>query len=158
GSTPTRLVTALVTLVVAGTSYGLTGYGGASDAHSDVAMMRSGGRPFTVDAQTLYTKLSDADASASAEFVATGAQQGALRTQHDAEMPAAAASLTKAIAESPPMSPDIEPLVADLSRYQGMVMAARLRNPTVHTAEATSPAAASRWMRNTLLPAAQDVY
>lgn len=157
-STPTRLTVALGILIALDIGYGAVAASGASQANSDVATMRGGASSSIMDAQTLYTKLSDADASASAGFVATGTQETLLSTRYNQDISAVAASLTNVIAGSPPPSADPKHLVDKLAIYHGMVVAARLPNPTVVTAEATSPRAASRYLRNTLLPSAQRIY
>src|SRR5262245_54315650 len=141
-STPIRLSVALGILITLDIGYGVLAFSGASHANSDVTTMRAGGSPFTIDAQTLYTELSDADANASAGFVAaaaqpgvvaTGAQETAMRKLYDSNISAAAGSLSTVIAGSHPPSQDMERLVADLPIYHGMVVAARLSNPTTPT-------------------------
>ncbi|HEU0239719.1 MAG TPA: hypothetical protein VFR11_10640 [Micromonosporaceae bacterium] len=157
-STPTRLTGAFVILLALDVGYGALALGGASHANSDIATMRASGSSSIMDAQTLYTELSDADASASAGFLATGSQVAPLHTRYGNDILRAAASLTNVIAASPPPSADSKRLIANLAIYHGMVTAAQVRNPTVVTAEATSAQAASRELRNTLLPSAQGVY
>src|SRR5262245_62152244 len=114
-STPTRLTVALGILIALDIGYGAVAASGASQANSDVATMRGGASSSIMDAQTLYTKLSDADASASAGFVATGTQETLLSTRYNQDISAVAASLTNVIAGSPPPSADPKHLVDKLA-------------------------------------------
>jgi hypothetical protein len=130
--------------------------GHASAAGSVVAVSE----PLSVDAQQVYRLLSDADATAAAEFLSGGLDPLRLRTRYQADIAQAARRLEAATAAGGQSAagPRLAALSAGLPVYAGLVETARADNLMGLPVGSAFLRQASALMRATLLPAAADLY
>ncbi|HEY7174577.1 MAG TPA: hypothetical protein VH442_06645 [Micromonosporaceae bacterium] len=157
-STPGRLTAAIAVLLVLGIAYGITAFTGSINATNDVSSIRHTSGPLTVEAQSLYRALSDADATASAEFLSAGDQSDQLRSRYLADIAGASTSLAAVTAGSERPTAAMNTLATELPVYGGLVEAARANNRLGYPVGAAYLREASGLMRQTLLPAANTVY
>jgi hypothetical protein len=157
-STPGRLTAAMILLLVLGIADGVTAFTGAAAAGSHVTNVRQSSGPRTVDAQSLYRELSDADATAAAAFLAAGAEPAPVRSRYLNDIAAAGAYLSQVTAGVTRPSNALRTLATELPVYTGLVETARADNLLGYPVGAAYLREASGLMRDTLLPAANDVY
>lgn len=114
--------------------------------------------PLSVGAQELYRSLSDADATASDAFLANGAEPAVLRQRYLDDIARATSALTVALAEADQEDAARLAVLADqLPVYTGLVETARSYNRLGVPLGAAYLREASGLMRQTLLPAADQV-
>jgi hypothetical protein len=157
-STPGRLTAAIAVLLVLGIAYGITAFTGSINATNDVSSIRHTSGPLTVEAQSLYRALSDADATASAEFLSAGDQSDQLRSRYLVDIAGAGSSLAAVTAGSERPTAAMNTLATELPVYGGLVETARANNRLGFPVGAAYLREASGLMRQTLLPAADSVY
>jgi hypothetical protein len=117
--------------------------------------------PLLVDAQNVYTSLSDADSTAAGAFLAGSSASQELRDRYETDLAAAAGSLVRAAQQVGPSSQlgrSIQTLSVDLPIYSGLVEMARANNLQGFPVGAAYLGEASNLMRTALLPAASDLY
>jgi tetrahydromethanopterin S-methyltransferase subunit G len=156
----TLLTAALVlvsVLVGVLTAIGVRGRAAALDDLTE----RSG--PLSVAAQEIYRALSDADATATSAFLASGAEPAELRARYVDDIAQAEAALAVAVAAREPadVSDQDSPLAVlsgRLSVYTGLVETARANNLQGFPVGAAYQQEASNLMRTELLPAAEELY
>jgi hypothetical protein len=114
--------------------------------------------PLSVGAQELYRSLSDADATASNAFLANGAEPAALRQRYLDDIARATKALTVALGDADEGDAARLGVLADqLPVYTGLVETARSYNRLGVPLGAAYLREASGLMRQTLLPAADEV-
>lgn len=121
--------------------------------------------PLSVHALDIYRSLSDADASAATAFLANGVEPAALRTRYQNDIARAGSALSLALrATDNESDPDrrsearLRLLTTQLPVYTGLVETARAYNRQQLPLGAAYFREASGLMRDTLLPAAQDLF
>lgn len=116
--------------------------------------------PLAVAAQDLYRALSDADATAASAFLSGGLEPADQRSRYEVDIATAAAALsrvTAGVTERAAISAAGR-IAAQLPVYTGLVETARTLNRQGLPLGAAYLREASGLMRQTLLPAAQEVY
>ena len=115
--------------------------------------------PLSVDAQDLYRSLSDADATAANAFLTNGVEPAALRQRYLDDLARATAALTVALREADDEDAARLGVLSDqLPIYTGLVETARSYNRQGVPLGAAYLREASGLMRQTLLPAAQELF
>jgi hypothetical protein len=161
GTSPGRLRLRLGTLIILGLLTGLVAGVAGVAARSGTADLGSRAQPLLVEAETIYTKLADADATATQAFLAGGLEPVELTRRYDDDLNQATAALTSAARRTPEAGAAgdaIRTLSAGIAEYAGLVATARAENRQGLPVGASYLAAASRLNRDTLLPQAQALF
>ena len=123
--------------------------------------VRHQAEPLLVDADTLYSSLANADATATNTFLEAGLEPPARRQAYLSDLATAAAQLT-AVAEQAGTSPEVTRALGvinkDLPLYSGMVEASRADNLLGYPVGAAYLNEASTMMETAILPAAGQLY
>jgi hypothetical protein len=142
------LAAALVSLVTGSARSDAVGAGGARIAG------------LATDANQLYRSLNEADAMASSGFVSGGAESPTVRARYDDHLARASDRLVHAASLLPPGGRDtasIDVIASRLPRYAAMVETARTLGSAGSPLAQDSLGDASRLMRATILPAADEL-
>ena len=160
GTAPARLWLALVALVALSIAWGVAAARAVSQRASAAGSVAATSEPLSVDAQRIYSALSDADATAAAAFLSGGLEPLAARQRYAADVARAATSLAAATgtAGQVPARARLAILSRNLPVYAGLVETARADNRLGLPVGAAYLRQASGLMRTTLLPAARTVY
>jgi hypothetical protein len=161
-TTPGRLRLLMAGLVLLSCAWGalaaLTAAGYASAASSVVATRE----PLSLDAQRLYSRLSDANDAAATAFLTGGIEPAATRQRYLTDISAAGAGIEGATASggagSGAAAADLSVLAEDLPAYSGEIETARADNRLGLPLGASYLREASGLMRGTLLAKAQNLY
>ena len=153
-TTPGRLQLYLIGLLVLGLLTGVSAVVGVVSRSGDIDAVAHGSGPLAVQAQQLYRSLSDADATAAAAFLTSGAEPPELRQRYLDDVAEASAAL----AAGATSGADVGQLAAALPVYTGLVETARTLNRLNNPLGAAYLREASALMRGTLLPAADELY
>jgi hypothetical protein len=153
-STPGRLTSLMVLLVVLGLAAGLAAVMGTVQRGALIDGVRTRSGPLTVQAQQLYRSLSDADATAANAFLSNGVEPKALRDRYQSDIAAASNALAAAAAASESDRSAVATITAQLPVYTGLVETARSYNRLNLPLGAAYLREASGVMRQNLLPAA----
>lgn len=159
-ATPDRLRRAGAVLVVGCLLFGVVSL--VSGAARTDAVRDGGGRiaALTVDAAELYRSLADADAMATSGYVSGGIEPAAVRARYDEDIARAADRMVQAAAKLPEDDPAAKPVAtisAQLPVYSGLVETARTLNRQGLPLGQSYLDSASRLMRQTVLPAAEEL-
>jgi len=123
--------------------------------------VRHQAEPLLVDADTLYSSLANADATATNTFLEAGLEPPARRQAYLSDLATAAAQLT-AVAGQAGTSPEVTRALGiinkDLPLYSGMVEASRADNLLGYPVGAAYLNEASTMMETAILPAAGQLY
>jgi hypothetical protein len=165
-STPGRLTTIMLGLIAIAITFGAVGVYGVVQRNGRVDSVRSSSGPLTVQAQELYRSLSDADATAAAAFLSSGAEPPALRDRYADDIAAASATLVKLSAGVNGSSAtggaktvqELSGISAELPVYTGLIETARANNRLGYPVGAAYLREASSLMRGTLLQDAASLY
>jgi hypothetical protein len=176
-TTPGRLWLLLVTLVILSLVWGVVSALTADQHASAAADVVAVSEPLSLDAEQIYQSLSDADATAANAFLSGGLAPAAARQRYDADIAQAAIHIEAASAlmgasaarTGLPSHPrnqaagsatgdDLATLSAGLPVYTGEVETARADNRLGLPLGAAYLREASELLRETLLPAASDIY
>jgi hypothetical protein len=157
-TTPGWLSMAMVTLSVLGVVAGVAAAVGAGQRSSLVDDVRARRGPLAVQAQLLYRSLSDADATAAAAFLSSGAEPPALRTRYLNDIAGASAALAAVGSAGETDGAAVAALTASLPTYTSLVETARTYNRLNLPLGAAYLREASGLMRESLLPAASRLY
>lgn len=123
---------------------------------ADVAEVKA---PISVDAQTLYRSLADADATAATAFLSTGGESAELRARYLDDVAQAGAALTIALRDADDGEADRLRVVAgQLTVYTGLVETARANQRYGVPLGGAYLREASGLMQQTILPAAAGVF
>jgi hypothetical protein len=154
GTLQSLLVLLIVLAVVAGGAVALA----ARSAASGTAEVGQRIEPLLVDAESIYSSLADADATAAQAFLAGGLEPPALTRRYTEDLRRANTALTEAARRAPDgggTAHTIGILSAGVSQYAGLVATARANNRQGYPVGASYLSAASRLNRDTLLPQAR---
>jgi hypothetical protein len=158
--TPGRLGLMMAGLVVLGLVAGGAGVLSVRDRSDLVKRVTATSGPLAVAAQDLYRALSDADATAASAFLSGGLEPAAQRSRYESDVATASAALTRVAAgvtEGAGVAA-VGRVAAQLPVYTGLVETARTLNRQGRPLGAAYLREASGLMRQTLLPAAEEVY
>jgi hypothetical protein len=159
-STPAKLRFLLVGLLVMTAVWGVveswTVAARAADANNIVFVSE----PLTLDAQQIYRSLSDADATAAAAFLSGGIEPQSLRERYLSDIGHAAQLLSTATAAAGNSRAEapLATMTVGLPYYTGLIETARANNRLGFPLGAAYLRQASAFMRQTMLPAARDLY
>jgi hypothetical protein len=161
-TTPGRLWLVLVGLVLLSLAWGALAAFTATKYASAASSVVTTREPLSLDAQRIYAKLSDANDAATTAFLTGGIEPAAVRQRYLADIAAASSAIDNATAQvgSDPgnAARDLATLAADLPAYTQEVGTADADNRLALPLGAAYLREASGLMRNTLLPAAKDLY
>ena len=178
-TTPARLRLLLVVLVLLSLAWGVLAALTADQHASAAADVVAVSEPLSLDAEQIYTSLSDADATAANAFLAGGLEPAKARQRYQADITQAAirieaasalvgssaartqlpGHLTKqASAAGTAVGDDLAILSGQLPAYTDEVGTARADNRLGLPLGAAYLREASGLLRGTLLPAASDIY
>jgi hypothetical protein len=117
--------------------------------------------PLLGHAVTLYTKLSDANATATATFATGGSEPPAARAHYLADLRSASdalTALTRGVGRSSEASGAVRTITEQLPVYTGLIETARVNNRGGHPVGAAYLRQASGLLTGTILPAADGLY
>ena len=118
--------------------------------------------PLSLDAQQIYSRLSDANDAAATAFLTGGLEPAATRQRYLADIAAASSGIENATAQggagTGAAASDLSTLAQGLPTYAGEIETARADNRLGLPLGAAYLREASTLMRLTLLPAAQQLY
>jgi hypothetical protein len=163
-TTPVRLRLLLAILIVGTLGWGALAaavVGTQAGAASDVV---TSAEPLSRDAQQMYEKLADADITVSTGFLQGNGDQGAMvsdQERYDSDLATATADLRAITTEStgdPAVSASLLTLNQDLPVYSRYVADGQTYDSVGLLAGASYTEVSSEEMRETLLPAAAQVY
>src|SRR5690349_9690500 len=178
-TTPARLRLLLALLILLSLAWGVLAALTADQHASAAADVVAVSEPLSLDAEQIYTSLSDADATAANAFLAGGLEPAKARQRYQADITQAAirieaasalvgssaartqlpGHLTKqAPAAGAAVGDDLAILSGQLPAYTDEVGTARADNRLGLPLGAAYLREASRLLRDTLLPAASDIY
>lgn len=160
-TTPGRLELIAVAVVLGAVAFALIG--GAAERSLDRAAQAAGKatEPLLVQAVSLYTSLSDANATATTTFLTGGLEPPARRARYLDDLTAASAALSTLTRElgSSASAPTAVTTIADqLPVYAGLVESARANNRQGFPVGAAYLRQSSQLLSTQLLPAAGELY
>ncbi len=178
-TTPARLRLLLVVMVLLSLAWGVLAALTADQHASAAADVVAVSEPLSLDAEQIYTSLSDADATAANAFLAGGLEPAAARQRYQADIAQAAIRIEAASAlvgssaartqmpghlakqtstAGSAVGDDLATLSGQLPVYTDEVGTARADNRLGLPLGAAYLREASALLRGTLLPAASDIY
>jgi hypothetical protein len=178
-ATPTRLGLLLAVLIVFSLAWGVLAGLTASQHASAAGQVVAVSEPLSLDAEQIYTSLSDAGATAASAFLAGGLEPAAARQRYQGDITQAAIKIEAASAlvgssaartqlpgqlarktasASTAIGDDLAILSGQLPAYADEVGTARADNRLGLPLGAAYLREASTLLRGTLLPAASDIY
>lgn len=178
-TTPTRLGLLLAVLIVFSLAWGALAALTASQHSSAAADVVAVNEPLSLDAEQIYTSLSDADATAASAFLAGGLEPAKARQRYQADITQAAIKIEAAsalvgssaartqlpgqlakrtAAADAAIGDDLAILSGQLPAYADEVGTARADNRLGLPLGAAYLREASELLRTRLLPAASDIY
>jgi hypothetical protein len=158
-STPDLYRLVVACLVVLGLGAGVAGLVTERCRSSRMADIVDVSGPLSVVAQDLYRSLSDADATAASAFLANGVEPAALRQRYLDDIARASSGVTVALRDADDENAKRLGVIGDqLSVYTGLVETARSYNRLGVPLGGAYLREASGLMRQTLLPAAQELF
>jgi hypothetical protein len=161
-TTPGRLWLVLIGLVLLSLAWGALAAFTATRYASAASSVVTTREPLSLDAQRIYAKLSDANDAATTAFLTGGIEPAAARQRYLSDISAASSAIEKATAQvgsgTGNAARDLATLAADLPAYTQEVGTADADNRLALPLGAAYLREASGLMRNTLLPAAKDLY
>jgi len=117
--------------------------------------------PLLVDAQMVYTALSDADTTAAGGLLSGPVEPGWLRSRYQLDLATAAAAVTDAAergGQTTAVSTALRGLSVGIPFYAGLVERAQTNNRLGYPVAAAYQAEASNFLRTSLLPAANVLF
>ena len=178
-TTPTRLGLLLAVLIVFSLAWGVLAGLTASQHAAAAADVVAVSEPLSLDAEQIYTSLSDAGATAASAFLAGGLEPAKARQRYQADITQAAIKIEaasalvgssaartqlpgrlakQAAAADAAIGDDLAILSGQLPAYADEVGTARADNRVGLPLGAAYLREASTLLRGTLLPAASDIY
>jgi hypothetical protein len=162
-TTPRRLGLLLALLVLLSVAWGVLAALTADQHASAAADVVAVSEPLSLDAEQIYTSLSDADATAANAFLVGGLEPAAARQRYQADITQAAiriqaASALAEVTGGSAVGDDLATLSGQLPVYTDEVGTARADNRLGLPLGAAYLREASALLRGTLLPAAGDIY
>ena len=159
-TTPGRLQLIMTGLIVLALAVGVTTGFTAQSAAGGTGDLGSRTQPLLLEAETIYSALADADATAAQAFLAGGLEPRALTERYDADLDRAATALTSAARRTPddgPTAKAVGGLSAGLAEYASLIATARANNRQGLPVGASYLSTASLMNRNELQPQAQTL-
>ena len=160
-TTPGRLLLISVVLVVLALAAGATAGLAANSAADGTADLGNRIQPLLVEAETVYTALADADATAAQAFLAGGLEPVGLTERYDADLARATEALASAARRTPadgPTADAVAALASGISEYAGLVATARANNRQGLPVGASYLSVASALNRDELQPQAKTLF
>jgi hypothetical protein len=160
-TTPGRLVLASVLVVIAALACGAVAVSAVRSRTRAAAAVRSQTEPLLVQAVTLYTALSDANATATTTFLTGGLEPPARRVHYLVDLRVASdalAALTRDVGTAPSPRAAVLTITEQLPVYAGLVESARADNRQGFPVGASYLRQASGLLTGTMLPAADRLY
>ena len=160
-TTPGRLLLVSILTVAGAICFGAIATIAEHSRSQAAGAARHRTEPLLVQAVTLYTKLSDANATVTATFVTGGPEPPASRARYDRDLRSASdavAALTQEVGASAQANRAIRTIIERLPVYAGRVDAARANNRQGLPVGAAYLRAASALLGGTILPAADRLY
>jgi hypothetical protein len=158
--TPGRLILITAGLLVLGLAAGAAGVTSVRQRTDLIDGVAASNGTLAVAAQELYRALSDADATVANAFLLGGAEPAPLRERYQSDVTAASAALVRLAGgvTDGPGAAAVEQIAAYLPVYTGLVETARSLNRQGLPIGSAYLREASGLLRQTLLPAAHDLY
>ena len=160
-TTPGRLAMIALLVIAAAVCFGAIATAAErSRAHAAQAV-RSETEPLLVQAATMYTALSDANATVTATFLKGGLEPPALRARYLEDLRVASrslATLTREVGGSSDARAAVGTIGEQLPAYSGLVETARANNRQGLPVGAAYLRAASKLLTGTILPQADRLY
>jgi hypothetical protein len=160
-TSPGRLQLLLAVLLALTTLTGLVAGLAARSATTGTADLRDRAQPLLAEAETVWSSLADADATAAQAFITGGLEPPALTRRYDEKLAAAATALTSAARRVPEDSEGAEAIRVisiGLGDYTALVATARALNRQGKPVGASYLSTASQLNRETLQPQAQALF
>jgi hypothetical protein len=161
-TTPGRLRLLLAGLVLLSLAWGALATFTAVQYASATSGVVTAREPLSLDAQRIYSKLSDANDAATTAFLSGGIEPAAARQRYLADIAAAGAGIENATAQGEAgtagAAADLSTLAGQLPAYSGEIQTARADNRLGLPLGAAYLREASALMRNTLLVNSKDLY
>jgi len=158
---PGRLTVIGVGLVVLALLTGVVGTIAVQDRKDTINDLIDRREPLTAASQEVYRSLSDADATSANAFLVIGTEPPELRSRYDLDIARAGAALAKAASDSEGVADaadKVNIIARGLPVYTGLIERARTNNRQGYPVGASYLREASTLMRQTILPAASDLY
>ena len=160
-TTPGRLTLICVLLIIGALCFGAVASSAERSRERSAQAVGSAAEPLLVQAATLYTTLSDANATATTTFLRGGLEPAARHAHYLQDLrsaSAALATLTRDVGSSTQTSSAVRTLAVQLPVYAGLVEAARANNRQGFPVGAAYLRQASELLTATILPAANRLY
>jgi hypothetical protein len=161
-TTPGRIRLLLGALVLLSLAWGGLAAFTASQYASATSSVVTVREPLSLDAQQIYSRLSDANDAATTAFLTVGLEPAATRQRYLADIAAASSGIENATAQAGAgtgaAARDLTALAQGLPTYAGEIETARADNRLGLPLGAAYLREASALMRGTLLVKAQDLY
>jgi hypothetical protein len=157
GTTPGRLRTMLALLILATLAWGALATFTVAQHASAAGDVVAANEPLTLDAQQIWSSLSDADDQAATAILAGGVEPATVRARYASDIKTAKIAIEDAAARGGPKD-DLQTLSVGLSDYEADVATALADNRLGYPVGAAYLRAASGAMRAHLLPAANHLY
>lgn len=154
-----RLLGAVIVLLLL--TFGLVASWQLSSRSADTKSVISASQPLSADAALIYRSLADANTTAASGFLAGGNESDEVRDRYQEDIRTAAERITKAAATSKGSqraNTQLEILNRQLPVYTGLVESARANNRQGLPVGGAYLRHADEQMRETLLPAASELY
>ncbi|GIE74519.1 hypothetical protein Aph02nite_04690 [Actinoplanes philippinensis] len=160
-TSPGRLQLLLAVLLVLTALTGLVTGLTAASAATGTGDLRDRAQPLLAEAETVWSSLADADATAAQAFITGGLEPPKLTDRYNEKLADAAAALTSAARRVPEGSAGAEAIrsiTTGLSDYTALVATARALNRQGKPVGASYLSTASQLNRDTLQPQAQALF
>jgi hypothetical protein len=160
-TTPGRLVLTSVLVVVGAAMFGIVATGAEQSRERAVRAARTDTEPLLAHALTLYTALSDANATVATGLLAGGLEPRSARLRYLTDLrqaTGALTALTRGTGTSGPTPIALRTIADQLPSYSGLVETARANNRQNFPIGAAYLRQAAALMTGTMLPAADRLY
>lgn len=160
-SSPGRLQLTLAVLLTLGLLTGLVTGLTAAAAAAGTDDLGGRAQPLLVEAETIYSRLADADTTAAQAFLAGGLEPATLTARYEEDLKQVNEALTAAARRTPEDSPSaaaIRTLSSGVTDYAARVASARANNRQGLPVGASYLSSASALNRETLQPQAQALF
>ncbi|GAA4642489.1 hypothetical protein [Gordonia humi] len=168
-TTPGKLVIILLAMVLACTLTGWYASSASTTRSQTLASLIDRSEPQAEAAETLYSSLSVADASANSAFISGGRESPSLRKSFTDSIASASMALIAATdgyredasahtVDEEGARADLNTLAVKIPEYTGLVETARTNNRLGYPVGSAYLSVASTLMQDTILPAAQRLY
>lgn len=160
-TTPGRLRLAAGVVAIVVIAYGVVAATAAGARRQAAESVATKTEPLLVQADVLYSSLSDADATAATTFLTGGLEPIARRKRYLRDLHSATAQLTtlaREVGDSPDALAAVSTVSTQLPVYSGLIETARANNRQGLPVGTAYLRQASSLMRETILPAAAQLY